>query len=239
MRSALRGSNSPEPIPLDTSPKAIDEDIKKMSELFAADENENWELRENMLQHFRRIIRGNSSEIDNYSTAIRLGIETVCEHISSQRTTLVITACGTLVDACFFFKDHSDITTEMILIALINLCGSSKKLLSNTGFNAVRISITFLPWNHRFPHILAGLATDKNSLIRQATIECVSLLLMKCENDSNLQNHLERGDLLELLESIIKEALIDASPPVREFGKDALHYLNLIWPQKAEMLLIS
>ena len=237
MVTIVGGSTAPEPIPLVITRRALDEDIKKMSELFTGKENErNWEPRENMLQHFRRIVRGNSSEIDSYSSSIRFGIEIVCKSTTSLRTTLVITACATLVDVCYYFKEHSDITTEMILLALIKVCGSSKKLLSNTGFNAVRVLITFTPWNHRYSHILAGFSTDKNPLIRQVAAECVSLLLMKSERDPSLRSHFDRGDALQQFELTIRKALTDASPPAREFGKDAFHYLNLIWPSHADQL---
>jgi hypothetical protein len=112
------------------------------------------------LQRIRGIIRGQSTHVSGYNIAIKSFIETICKtviftnnQLASLRTTLIITACSTIVDLAFFHKDHSDATTELMTTSLVKTCGSSKRLLSSLAQNALRIVLTYTSYNPHYPNI--------------------------------------------------------------------------------------
>jgi CLASP N terminal len=59
-------------------------DIKQFELVFHGKETEeNWEARELALQHFRSIIRGQSTDLPHYNPAIRSCTEIICGAVTS------------------------------------------------------------------------------------------------------------------------------------------------------------
>jgi CLASP N terminal len=121
----------------------------------------------------------------------------------------------------------------LIANSLVKICGSSKRLLSQIAQNAMRILILHTNWNHKYPATFSYLLTDKNQIIRQAAAECIKLIMERAASDDGISHHVERGEVLEVMEKAIKKSLGDALGAVRELGKDSFHYLQIIAPGKA------
>lgn len=241
------GSSAPEPPKIKiNSTHELESEMKIfLAALKGKETEENWESRELALQRLRGIIRGQSITIGGYNNAIRSSLEYVCKtvseiitylQLSSLRTTLVITACSALIDVAYFHQDHSESTTEQMIISLIKVCGSSKRILSSKAQNAIRIIIQFTPWNSHYPNIFYSFLADKNQVVRQASAECVKLIMEKT-SESPVNQILQKSDALEILQKSIKKSLEDAYGTVRELGKDSFYYLQQNFPTHAARFL--
>ncbi|KAI8913568.1 clasp N terminal-domain-containing protein, partial [Gorgonomyces haynaldii] len=239
IETEVKGSSAPDPHPIVLdSEKLLEQELQRFLNAFRGKESEeNWQEREHALQRLRAIVRGNSMHLDQFYPAMRTCVDHVTKSLLSLRTALVMTACVTLVDMAFFLRDQLDPVVENIVLILIKVCGSSKRLLQTAGLGALRMLISYTGWNPKVAHLFFNFLSDKNQMVRLASIDAFKLFLEQFYPDPSLRSILDKQEIMDLFQKAIKKSLEDAYAQVRETGKDAYYYYNAGWPDRAKALL--
>ncbi|KAI8927115.1 clasp N terminal-domain-containing protein [Entophlyctis helioformis] len=219
-------------------PRDFEAECSIFSQLFNGRETEeNWESRERALQRLRGLVRGDSPRTQGYANGLKAIIEPVSRTLHSLRTALVITCCTAIVDLAAAAPVPLDPHVDTLLINLIKISGSSKKLIVSAAVNAIKVLVYTATLQPKYlAHFAAGLA-DKSQSVRQVAAECLRVLMERLASNAQNRQLAERTGMVDVAEKCLKKSVQDANGAVRDASRDAAFFLKSGWPERYARLV--
>lgn len=234
------GSSAPEievdkldPIYVYTN-RELEEVFREMHPHFEGREHElNWTRREKSIIKLRKITKGNapSEYITTYLASIRSLLDGILKAVNSLRTTLSGQGCHLVQDIARTAGSGMDPMVEIMLQALIKLCGGTKTVAvehANTTVDAIFANVTY---NVRLMQHIWTACQDKNVRPRGFATGWLKTILNKHGHHKSI---LEHANGLELIEKCIKQGLADPNPAVKESMRATYWAYWRSWPDRAE-----
>lgn len=233
----ISGTAAPQPVPLMiSSNKELEQEMQEFLSLFQGKETEqNWVNRENMLQKFRCLIRGNASQFESFLLHLKSVTEQIVISSQSLRSALILTSCTVMEEMAVYLESKIDSVTEIIIPGLIKLSGASKKLVFQAVLTTMKSIVSFSTFQPKHVNLFVNALFEKSPSVRQASAEILRLLLEILSGELDLQKSMEKSNMIEKLEKGISKAITDSDGTTRSLGRDAFYYFNLTWPQRANM----
>lgn len=216
-----------------SSSKEIDELIRDILPAFEGRETEsNWFLRDRHIHTLRRLTYGNAPTdfTTSYANTMKYLLDDIFKVANSLRTTLCTTACTLLQEIVRAIGPRADSWIDLLLNNLLKLCGSLKKLTSNTANETVTVAIQHVSYSTRLmSHILAA-AVDKNVQLRLFAAGWMKEIIQK---QADKPSTLESGNVLNELHNVITKGIADSNPSVRETMRKVFWAFAENWPDRA------
>lgn len=213
----------------------LDDIVRDLSPHFEGRESEqNWLHREKGVMILRRLTRGNAphDHQQHYLVCIKQLLDGILKTVGSLRTTLSTAGCLLIQDIARFNGPAIDHMVEMILQALIKLCGALKKIAAQNGNATVDAVIGNVSYTPRILQHLWNSCQDKNVQPRQYVTGWIKTIIAKHGKHKGI---IEHSGGLEYIEKCIKRGLADANPGVRESMRGTYWVFSSVWPESAEM----
>jgi CLIP-associating protein 1/2 len=138
------------------------------------------------------------------------------------------------VDVCEAVGAKLDHHSENILRHLLKLLSQAKKIISNAGANAITTLIKNVSYQLRLlQHIVSNLS-QKNVTVRNHCISFIRIIVDLVLEKEHSRQLFEKSGALQMLEPVLKKAVQDASPVVREGSREVICVLLVAWPSFTE-----
>ncbi|KAI9217345.1 clasp N terminal-domain-containing protein [Blastocladiella britannica] len=149
----------------------------------------------------------------------------------SLRTALVVTACTALTDAVSILTRQLDAVAEPMVMTLIKIISSTKKLVHSSGSQCLAAVLVCTSLKPRVLDRIAVLADDKNAQVRTYAAMLMHELLLTAANGG--YPHDAIGKLNDPADRAIKRGAADSNATVREIARDAFYLLERLAPVRA------
>ncbi|KAJ1928156.1 suppressor of tub2 mutation [Tieghemiomyces parasiticus] len=202
------------------SSKFLDQEVAAMLPGFAGKEGEdNWMQREKAIIRLRAMVKGGN--LDEYAGPflhhLKVLTDGILKALHSLRTTLQLATTHLLIDLSVVLRARLDPLAELLLHNLLKLCGLTKKLSSQAGYQSACVLVRYASYQPRLFGLLVTALSDKNVSLRTSAIGIVRVLL---ESHAFPESGERTTDALALLNKALKLALVDATPKVREAARE-------------------
>ncbi|KAF1996614.1 HEAT repeat-containing protein [Amniculicola lignicola CBS 123094] len=234
-------SEAPPPVeaaPMDAihiyTQREMDDIFRGMAPHFEGKESEgNWLARDKNTTRLRRITKGNAPS--DFHVAFMAGIKSLLDGIlkvaNSLRTTMSSNGCLLIQELAKTLGPAMDPWVEILLQNFIKMCAATKNIAAQNGNATVEIIFANVSYNSRLLQHVSLASQDKNVQPRMHSANWVKTMIRKHKSP------IEHSGGLDLLEKIIRKALADANPKVRESYRSTYWTFALVWPQKADAIM--
>ncbi|KAG5291941.1 HEAT repeat protein [Histoplasma ohiense] len=219
------------------SHRELDEIFREMLPYFEGRESEqNWILREKSILKLRRITKGNAPTDfqHNYLVGIKSVLDGILKAVNSLRTTLSAAGCSLIQDIARANGPAIDPMVEVLLLNMIKVCASLKKISAQNGNLTVDAIIGNVSYTSRIVQHLWLACQDKNVQPRLFVTGWIQTLIMKHSGHRGL---IEHSGGVDVLEKCIKKGLGDANPGVRENMRSTFWTFARMWADRAEGIM--
>lgn len=225
-----------EPSYLNTT-REIDDMFTEMHRFFEGNESEhNWRDREKSIKKLRRFMAGNalSDFYEPFLGGLRGLLDGIIKAIASLRTSLSKEGCALVQDIAVNYGSGMDPMVERLMQTFVKLSGSTKKIASQQANVCIDTIIGRVTYTNRIMTHITDACGDSNVQRRVYATEWLKTLLKK---EAHHKTHLEHNGGLDIIENLMKKALGDAKPEVREKMRATFWTYYGIWPARAEAIM--
>ncbi|MCJ1474512.1 suppressor of tub2 mutation [Lambiella insularis] len=221
------------------SNRELEEVFREMHPHFEGREQElNWTRREKSIIKLRKLTKGNAPTdyITTYLASIKALLDGILKAVNSLRTTLSGQGCQLIQDIARTSGSGMDSMVEILLQALIKMCGGTKTVAvehANTTVDAILANVTY---NVRLVQHIWTACQDKNVRPRSFATGWLKTILDKHAHHKGV---IEHANGLELIEKCVKQGLADPNPAVKESMRATYWAYWRSWPDRAEIILAS
>lgn len=222
-----------EPLYVNTQ-RELEDHFRDMTPHFDGRESEhNWASREKSVLRLRRLTKGNApyDYQHSYVSGIKTLLDGILKTVHSLRTTVSSTGCNLLQDIAQTCGPGIDHMVEILLLQLIKLSGSLKKITSQNGNVTVDTIIGNVSYTTRIMQHIWGACQEKNVQPRFYAPGWINTVLSR---HGKQKSAIEHGGGLDLLEKCIKKCLADPNPGVRENMRGTYWTFARVFPDRAE-----
>jgi len=220
------------------SEKEYENALSNMVPVFLEKESENnWEKRERFMKQIRGMIRGGASDFDRNCKIIKIMLEHILKTTHSLRTTLAITAIGTVIEMAENYKTQMDSIAEAVVANLLDLTSQTKKLIATSSTQGIYIILRNVSYNPKILNLFFNALSDKNANTRSSAILFIGVMFEEMLKSENSKAFLQRTGGIDLIEKCIKKSLQDANPSVRETSRSIYVLYNDHYKDRANTLL--
>ncbi|OZJ06891.1 hypothetical protein BZG36_00253 [Bifiguratus adelaidae] len=175
---------------------------------------------------------------DAFKEGVRMVIDPISKTVLSLRTTLSLSALATMGDLAIFLKSNLDPFVDSVLAILIRTTSLSKKLVASAGAETVKAVLTHTSFHLKSFQLLSNIAiTEKNNQSRYYAVTFIQCVLLTHGTQAQSNAAIERSGSLTVLEQVLKKAVVDASPTVREAARAVYWITARCWPDLGARLL--
>lgn len=244
-RSSLRSPlqpNTTEPLNVYDG-KDLQKKLGEILQPFAGKETEqNWDSREQALQRFRQILRGNATSTwPEYIISFLKGfMDPLNRTLLSVRTALVFSALNLVSDLSTLLPNGTlDAYSQHIFPTLLKCAGSTKKSQSELAhattlsyLNATSYHLRTLTW-------ICDTTSDKGAQTRVFGLTYL-LTFLETHGKSRPQLFEKKGLQVgtEIIAKALKRSLSDANAKARELARQSFYIYREVWPTAAHDLVL-
>ncbi|XP_022665691.1 CLIP-associating protein 2-like isoform X1 [Varroa destructor] len=190
-----------------------------------------WERRVALLKALRAVVRAGGALYDEFFAALRLLEVPFQTCVRDLRSQVVREACISIAYVCRELGRRVDHLCEILLPSLIQLIGSSAKVVSSSGITCIHFILQHVHSPRLIPLITRNL-TSKNREIRRYCCEFLHQLLLIWPAGS-LEKH------IVTIQDAIKKGISDADSEARCQARKAFWGFADHFPREADKLLLS
>ncbi|ORZ01778.1 clasp N terminal-domain-containing protein [Syncephalastrum racemosum] len=223
------------PIVKITTIKELERELASLAKAFAGKETEaNWEAREKAILQLRALIQAKSDEWRiTLAKAIHDLTDAITKAIQSLRTTLALEALKLTSDIAQYLGRHLDAyTTDQLLMCLIRLAGSAKKIMASSSLATTTTFLSSTPYRQKVMQHLHAMLNEKNSQVRHAGANYLKTVVESHSTSPSMG----RPANLDLLDKCLKKGLQDATPMVKDLMRQIFAIYETHWPDRATNL---
>lgn len=120
-------------------------------------------------------------------------------------------------------------TTDQLLMCLIRLAASAKKIMASSSLATTITFLSSTPYRQKVMQHLHAMLRDKSSQVRVAGATYLKTVV-ECHPTSP---SMARSANLDLLDQCLKRGLQDATPMVKDFMRQTFAIYQTHWPDRA------
>ncbi|CAK5276018.1 unnamed protein product [Mycena citricolor] len=248
-RAAALDSPSALPTPSSESPdirpvyiasnKDLENEFAGMEKPFEGKENEhNWADRDRAIQRVRGMILGDVHVrfADTFMAHMKEFIQMSLKTLASLRTTVATNTCALYLEMCNALGVALDPFCETLFTNLLKMAGFTKKLTAQQSQASVTALIehTSSPPRILLPLLWHGLQEKTMQTRAYCTAHTEQYLRV---HGNRAKHSIEASGSLEVLEKLLKKALSDASPAVKDNARTCFWVFHSIWHERGATIL--
>ncbi|CAN6617859.1 hypothetical protein TRVA0_007S00936 [Trichomonascus vanleenenianus] len=201
---------------------------------FANPTEHNWADRERAYRRMRAFIRGNAATdfVEELQWTLKELAGGISKDIVSLRTTLVCQSCQLFRESAMVLGTQLD-TLEPCLTSVVKMAKGTKKItgqLASLTFNTVVIHCAY---SQRYLYHIQEALRDKAAQPKVYALQWLRVVVA-CHHHRQVLD-----SSLSLISALVRAALGDAHPSVREGARHAFWAMHAVWPREADSLLRS
>lgn len=196
-----------------SSPKELEEELKKIKEGLLEHGNSDWQKRVTVLKRIRSLVIAGAHESKEFQDFLKLCELYFISCVKDLRSQVVREACVTISYLSLRLGIKSARFCETLLPILINLIPNSAKIMSSSAIVAIR----FILANTRSPRLIPIIISNMGSKSREIRKSCCEFLdqMLHTWSTPSLEKHALS------LQDAIKKGISDADPEARQFARKA------------------
>ncbi|BFZ61453.1 suppressor of tub2 mutation [Saitoella coloradoensis] len=221
------------------SARDLEREMQDMLPPFEGRESEhNWAQREKNCNRIRQLLRGNAYKDHSalFLAQFKTLVEGVTKAVQSLRTTLSLVGCQVVKDLAIVAGPGIDPFVDQMLTVQIKLAAVTKKIASAAAQVTTAVILANASYNVKTMQHLWFACQDKNV---QPRLYNTGWLRVFLESHAGSRSQIEHTGGLEILDKIMKKALADANPQVREGMRETFWKWADIWPERVEAFMKS
>lgn len=214
-----------------TSPRELEEELRKIKDLLFECGNIEWEKRVEGLKRIRSLIKVGAQEFKEFQEFLKISELYFMSCAKDLRSQVVREACVTISFISVKLGLKCVRFCETLTPLLINLIANSTKIMSSSA----AVSIRFILANTRSPRLIPIIISNmssKSKEIRKACCEYLDLILHVWTTNA-LEKH------CTLIADAIKKGISDADPEARQHARKAFWGFSEHFNERAGSLLYS
>lgn len=181
------------------------------------------------LLRLRAITKGNVPKDyhSQYLDMVKILLPSIMKCVNSPRTVLSSLGCTLVQEMVATLKSDMDPHVDYILSETINLCGSTRKIVSEDGSATVDVIFAYVSYSSRLLKHISHACESKNIQTRVCAARWLKTIIL------HYRLKIEQAHDLDFVIKYITKGLSDASPTVREETRSTFWIFARVWPQHA------
>ncbi|KAG6886066.1 hypothetical protein C0993_004056 [Termitomyces sp. T159_Od127] len=239
-RPSSRAATSP---PL-TGPTVLQTPTNESADIqpvYGKETEHNWAAREQVILRVRGMLKGDVHlrYLDAFLVLLKDGfIQWSLKTLASLRTTVSVNTSVLYSELAAALGSSIDLFCETLLTNLLRMAGFTKKITAQHSQASVTEIITYTSAQ---PRIVLPLLWNT---MQEKTVQTRAFVVDHVKQYVHVHGHrskhvIEGTNGLELLEKILKKALNDANPAVREKARVSFWAFGDVWPEQGSTILES
>ncbi|KAH9894282.1 clasp N terminal-domain-containing protein [Cubamyces lactineus] len=239
--SAAGGGSDVKPVYIASS-RDLENEFASMLKPFEGKETEhNWMGRDQAIQRVRGMLKGDVLEryLDTFLHGLKNGfMEASLKTLASLRTTVAANTCALYSELAMALGTAVDPFCELMFTHLLRMANLTKKITAQTSQATVTTLI-----QHASAHpklvipILWNVLQDKAIQTRQYAVGHVKTYIEV--HGARATHAIEASGGIDLLEKIVKKALVDPNAGVRDNARQLFWVFQVVWPERGAVIMQS